>query len=222
MKKNLFIIPIAALMLWGCSGNNNTGQSEIKSDSTIVFVDKVPADVKKTVLKSAIIHMKSFTMGLSQNIIIYMDDYGKKTYTEINQKFLGQEVSMCTIADSLYVYSYNPELKTGNRSKINKDGPDEINFNAITHEIAKKYNLKKKGTSVILGHNCDVYTLEYPVAKLKGTYYIWKGITLKNESELGGVSISMETTKIEENPVISPEKFVIPKDIKFEDAVSDN
>jgi len=217
MKKNLFFIPIAVVMLWSCSGNKNTGQTEIKGDTTIAFVDKVPVDLKKIDLKSAIIHMKSSTFGMTQQIVMYMDDYGQKQLTEVSQELMGLKVRQYTLADSLYMYMFNPDDKTGKRSLIDKKNPDNLQFNAITKEMAREFNIKKNGTAVILGRTCDVYTLEVASAKLKGTYYVWKGITLKTESSVGGISISMEVTKIEENAAIPPAKFEIPKDIKFED-----
>lgn len=218
MNKKLLMIPIVAMILGGCSGNKNAEeQTEIKSDTTIAYVDKVPADTKKILLKSVIIHMKSSTFGMTQNIVMYMDDYGKKQFTEVTQKMLGKEIRQCSVSDSLYMYSFSPEDKTGKRTKIGNKGPDNINFNAITREMAKELNLKKNGTTELLGRTCDVYTMEIASAKLKGTYYIWKGIPLKTVSSVAGISITMEATKIEENAVIPPEKFEIPKDINFEE-----
>lgn len=217
MKKNLFLLTVAAAMLWSCSGNKNSGQIEIKGDTSIAFVDSVPADLKKIDLKSAVIHMKSSTFGMTQQIVMYMDDYGSKQLTEVSQEMMGVKVRQCTLSDSLYVYMYNPDDKTGKRSLVDKKNPNNIHFNAITKEMAREFHIKKNGTAVILGRTCDVYTMEIALEKMKGTYYVWKGITLKTDSEVGGISISMEATKIEENVAIPPEKFEIPKDIKFEE-----
>lgn len=217
MKKSIFLVFVAALMLWSCSGNKNSEQPKIKGDTSIAYVDSVPADLKKMDLKSAIIHMKSSTFGMTQQIVMYMDDYGKKQLTEVSQELMGMKVRQCTLSDSLYVYMYNPDDKTGQRSLVDKKNPNNIHFNAITKEMAREFHIKKNGTAVILGRTCDVYTMEIPSAKLKGTYYVWKGITLKTNSEVGGIGISMEATKIEENVAIPPEKFEVPKDIKFEE-----
>lgn len=219
MRKNLFIIAVASMVLWGCSGHKSD-QPEIKGDTAIAYVDKVPADAKKIDLKSVVIHMKSSTMGFTQNIVMYLDDYGKKQMTEVTQELLGQKVHQCTLTDSAYVYSYSPDDKKGKRTKIEAKGPDNVNFNAITREVAKELNLKKKGTADILGRKCDVYTMEVSSAKLKGTYYIWKGIPLKTESTVAGIGITMEATQIEENVAILPLKFEVPKGIVFEDVAA--
>ncbi|HOY32970.1 MAG TPA: hypothetical protein PKW80_13915 [Bacteroidales bacterium] len=221
MKKILLIVLLAVFMLWGCSGNKSSDdKTEIKGDTSIAYVDKIPAGAKKILLKSVIIHMKSSTFGMTQNIVIYMDDYGRKQLAEVSQELLGKKVRQCSLVDSVYMYSYNPDDKTGKRTMVEAKGPDNINFNAITHDMAKELNLKKNGTAELLGRQCDVYTMEIASAKLKGTYYIWKGIPLKTVSTVAGISITMEATQIEENAVIPPEKFEIPEDINFEDVAA--
>jgi hypothetical protein len=113
------------------------------------------------------------------------------------------------------MFSYSPDTKEGKKTKINTDSPDNINFNAITKEMVAKFKLKKTGTSMILGRKCDVYTMEYAEAKLKGTFYIWKGIPLKTKSEVSVMKVSMEATAIEENAAIDAEKFKVPEGISF-------
>ncbi|HQI70463.1 MAG TPA: hypothetical protein PLT47_06905 [Bacteroidales bacterium] len=215
----IFFLPI--LLFCACSGNKaSEDNAEIKSDTAIAYVDQIPADGKKMLIKSAIIHMKSSTFGMTQNIVMYMDDYGKKQMTEVSQKMLGQEVLQRSVSDSVYMYTYSPKDKTGKKARIESGGTDNINFTAITREMARELNLKKTGTTVVAGHSCEVYTLEVPAAKLKGTYYIWKGIPIKTVSTVGGISITMEATRIEENVAIPAETFAIPEDISFEETAS--
>ncbi|HNX08359.1 MAG TPA: hypothetical protein PKL96_12315 [Bacteroidales bacterium] len=221
MKQITAILLLPVLIFFACSGNKTSeDNAEIKSDTAISYVDQIPAGGKKMLIKSAIIHMKSSTFGMTQNIVMYMDDYGKKQMTEVSQKLLGQEVLQRSVSDSVYMYTYSPKDKTGKKIKKESGGPDNINFTAITREMARELNLKKTGTTVVAGHSCEVYILEVPAANLKGTYYIWKGIPIKTVSSVRGISITMEATRIEENPAIPAETFKIPEDISFEEAAS--
>ncbi len=221
MKQITAILLLPVLIFFACSGNKTSeDNAEIKSDTVISYVDQIPAGGKKMLIKSAIIHMKSSTFGMTQNIVMYMDDYGKKQMTEVSQKLLGQEVLQRSVSDSVYMYTYSPKDKTGKKIKKESGGPDNINFTAITRKMARELNLKKTGTTVVAGHSCEVYTLEVPAANLKGTYYIWKGIPIKTVSSVRGISITMEATRIEENPAIPAETFKIPEDISFEEAAS--
>ncbi|HPB25198.1 MAG TPA: hypothetical protein PLB59_02560 [Bacteroidales bacterium] len=221
MKQITAILLLPVLIFFACSGNKTSeDNAEIKSDTAISYVDQIPAGGKKMLIKSAIIHMKSSTFGMTQNIVMYMDDYGKKQMTEVSQKLLGQEVLQRSVSDSVYMYTYSPKDKTGKKIKKESGGPDNINFTAITRKMARELNLKKTGTTVVAGHSCEVYTLEVPAANLKGTYYIWKGIPIKTVSSVRGISITMEATRIEENPAIPAETFKIPEDISFEEAAS--
>ena len=216
MKKHLllFVFPI---FLWSCSHTSETKTVVNASDTTINFVDKTKTDVRKVDLKSAIIHMTSSVMGLSQSIIVYMDDYGKKQATEVTQELLGKKIHQYSVNDSLYIYSFNPEEKKGQKAKIDENNPDDINFNSITREMAQRFHLRKKGTATVIGKKCDVYAVDFAGTKLQATFYIWKGIPLKTESTVSGISVKMEATKIEENVPIAAEKFQIPNDIVFEE-----
>jgi hypothetical protein len=218
MKKQLFALCCFLMLLWGCGGTDKSiSNPEIdKSDSVIDYTKEgTNGGIHKIGLKSAIIHMTSKAMGLTQQIIIYMDDYGKKQCTEVTQELMGKKITQFSINDGEWVYSYSPQTKKGIKKKVDIDNPDNINFNAISKEMADKFKLKKTGTAKILDRDCDVYSMEFDKAKLKGIFYIWKGIPLKTESEVSVMKVSMEATKIEENVTISPDKFVVPKDIVF-------
>jgi hypothetical protein len=219
MKLNIMTLCCGLFLLWSCGGNNNSDQKIIvnNADTTIRFAEgQADAKAHKIDFKSAIIHMQSSVMGMTQYIIVYIDDYGKKNVTDVTQELMGKKVSQYSLSDGDYMYSFSPGSKKGKKTKIKADSPDNINFNAITHEMADKFKLKKKGTAEVAGKKCEVYNLEFPGGKMKGTYYIWKGIPLKTETEVSMMNISMEATKVEENATIDPEKFVVPKDIAFD------
>jgi hypothetical protein len=218
MKKQLLVLCCISFLLWSCGRNNQSGSKvAVNSADTIMKLadGQQNSEVHKVDVKSVIIHMKSSAMGLTQQIVIYMDDYGKKNATEVTQELMGKKIRQYSITDGEYMYSFSPDTKEGKKTKINTDSPDNINFNAITKEMATKFKLKKTGTATILDRKCDVYTMEFAEAKLKGTYNIWKGIPLKTESEISMMKVSMEATAIEENVAIDAEKFKVPANISF-------
>jgi len=215
MKKNFFLIMVVSALLYSCSGNSDKAKDVDTSDTTITYAEPGKTVYEKYGLKSAVIHLKSTTMGLEQNIIMYFDDYGKKQSTELTQELFGQKMKQFTITDSGYIYSYNTVDNNGTKVKVNENDPDNINFNAITEKMAKQFNIKKTGIATIIGKKCDVYSMEFAASKMKGTYYIYKGFMLKTESSVSGITIKMEATKFDENPVIPAEKFTIPKNINF-------
>ena len=67
-------------------------------------------------------------------------------------------------------------------------------------------NGAKLGEEKVLGRSCDVYQ----VAAGKG--WMWQGILLKWEAELGSATLFMEAVEVEENPAVDPALFQLPKD----------
>jgi len=220
MKSQILILCFISLLVLSCGRRNNsaTNDSQITADTTMKFVsDDTGKEVHRVSIKSAVIHMKSSAMGMTQQIVIYLDDFGKKNATEVTQEMMGKKIQQFSISDGEYMYSFSPDNRKGKKSKLDSESPDNINFNALTKEMASKFKLKKTGTAMVLGRKCDVFTMEFAEAKLKGTYYIWKGIPLKTESEVSIMKVSMEATSIEENVAIDPARFEIPKDIVFDE-----
>ncbi|MEI6124412.1 MAG: hypothetical protein WCQ95_12380 [Bacteroidota bacterium] len=220
MKNNFLFLLVFPFVLWGCSGGSESKVTVNTTDTTINYVDKADANIKKVELKSAIIHMKSSALGVSQSIVIYMDNFGNKQATELTQEMFGKKIKQRTLNDTAFMYSYNMDEKQGKKTKLDKNNPDNINFNAITREIAAKFKIKKTGTAEILGKKCQVFSVEYPAARLKATNFIYKGIPLKVESSISGISITMEATKIEENVAIDPVVFEIPTKVIFNEVTS--
>lgn len=70
--------------------------------------------------------------------------------------------------------------------------------------MADKFKLKKTVTAKILDRDCDVYSMEFDKAKLKGPFYIWKGMPLKTESEVSVMKVLMEATKIDRTLLSAP------------------
>ena len=90
---------------------------------------------------------------------------------------------------------------------------DKLNFLELTDEIRKKYNIQEAGVEKVLDLECQVYTLENEAqgvkAKIKG--WIYKGMTLKSETEAAGMTITVTPVEFKENAVVLPQVFDVPK-----------
>lgn len=225
MKKLIYLSLIMPVMLMLAACPSPEEDEDINTNDTVIRVvdntvyDSIPMGDEKAPkysVKSGIITMNSSTMGMKQKIIMYFDDYGNKQATKVEQELMGQKVTQWSIMDTAWVYSFNSEDKTGKKTKKDLEGTDNINFNALTNEMIKKYFIRKKGTSDVAGKTCDVYIVEYPEARLKGTFYVWKGITLKSHTLVAGMKVNIEAEKIEVDVAIPSSTFKPPKDITFE------
>ena len=54
------------------------------------------------------------------------------------------------------------------------------------------------------------------MGKVSSTTWIWKGMTLKSDSESNGMKIINTVTKIQENVTVDPEVFNVPADVKIQ------
>ena len=216
MKKTILLLALPFVwMMTGCPSGTDTPITDA-SDTTIAFQEMTNA--RKFGVKSGIIQMKSSAMGLSQQIEVCFDNYGDLQSSRVTQKLLGKQVDQVSISDTAFVYTYNLQTREGTRAAIDPESPDNINFNCLTREAVSMFSIRKKGKAEVCGRTCDVYTLDYPKAQLKGTFYIWKGITLKSESTVAGISLSMEAVKIQEDVAVPADRFVPPADITFKEA----
>ena len=215
MKRTIFVCLVMLAFLQSCVNN----QKEVKENET-VKKDSVAISTgdksHKIAVKSVILYLNSSAMGMKQKMKMYIENYGEMQYTEVTQSMMGKTVMQCSVKKNDTLYSYSPLKKKGTKTVITDDSPDNINFNDLTKEMQERFHLKKDGTAEILGKTCDVYQMEMPKEHIKGTYYIWKGMPMKVTTSMAGMTIAMEAEKIEENAVIDPKLFEIPKDIVFE------
>lgn len=122
-----------------------------------------------------------------------------------------------TIMKGEYMYTFNPEDRTGTKIKNtilgdlakSQNNPD---LGEVGMEILNATGAEKTGTETIAGETCDVYT----IASVSTTTCVWKAINLKNESNLGGFNITELATNISTS---TPDDalFEIPTDINFKD-----
>jgi len=220
--KKLFIFATALAMISfvSCSGDGKkTGDSD--STKTKDSTNESATTSGKYKLKSGIVTMTSETMGMTQDMTIYFDDYGNKecveTIGEMDMGIAGKvKMHQLSITKDGYMYNLDMTNKTGTKTKVTAGGKQQdIDFSNLTDDMMKQMKITKQGTEEIMGKTCDKYTMDDPTLKMKSTYCVWNGIALKSEINMAGIVAKITTKKIEENASVPATKFEIPKDIKI-------
>ena len=201
------------------SSEKGTAESKDEKKTEKVVSEKVvsdrPADSKgKFLVKSAAIEFESEIMGMKQNMSMLIDKYGELSFVEMIGDFMGTKSDNISIIKDGFEYNIDMIKKTGFRIPYNiENNPEDIDFSALTAEIMKKFNMKKEGTEVFLGKNCDKYTIDQPATKLKGFYLVWMGIPLKTDISVSGTPMKIIAKKLDLETKITPDKFEVPKGI---------
>ena len=172
------------------------------------------AQEAKYELKSAIIKKETVAMGQKLESTWYIDDYGKKESSETVMKGVaGVEKHLLTIMDGNFVINVDLDMKTASRMKM----PQEpVNYLNLSPEIIEKFRVKENGEEEVAGKPCKKYSLE--ITQMGQTAqvstWVWKGLVLKSEMGANGMVVMKEAVvKIEENPAVPADKFVVPEGI---------
>lgn len=142
----------------------------------------------------------------------YIDDYGKTVvivadkpgaYEPENTTMIWKD-GKTTMLNHLTKKYYTTPIRTKSSE------PPTIAYSNETQR--KQGGYSKKANTKVAGHECEVYEL----AKMKVTYYLWKGIDLKIENySLGGdIGYIREATSVEENISIPASLYTIPAGYK--------
>lgn len=215
LEKSFFILSLSLAL--SCS-NNNDKDARLNNDTIIKTVTEQEASTiqGKYALKSGILQMKATTLGISQDITNYFDDYGNKELTDIKVSMLGVKSHQMVLSDSGTMFTIDVDKKAGYKIKADTqkiEKPEDFNFLKLTEKNVKDFQIKKEGQAKILDRTCDIYKVNN--SKFSGTFYVWKGIALKTEVNAMNMKTTIEVLKIEENAKIPIDKFKVPKGIKI-------
>lgn len=209
--KKLFIFLLIAMCAVSCK-NKTTDKSkpaDVKDETSAVAV-KVK---DKYSVKSGIVEYKSNVMGFDAKQTLYFEDNGATEATVTDMDVMGTKVQTVTVTKEGYVYNFDPANKTGSKTPVMSSA--SVNFEDLSDQVVKDWNLKKEGKETLLGKECEKYSMDNQSMSMKGYYWVWKGITLKMDADMSTVKMLMEATSIQENVNIPAEKFEIPADIVF-------
>ena len=209
-------------VIFGCGFFDN---KETKNDKGEVGM--LPETDRKYTLKSAIIKLKSSKQILGSDIetTIYLDDYGdkycNKTDTKLKYKNTTIVTSSVSITKNDFTYTYNPEKKSGAKSK-NKGNfnPMHVDFGKMDKQSLETNGITKEGETECLGRICEVYVMENPALEMSGRYEVWNKIPLKFSTKIGNSQMEMYAVEVQENPIIPEDIFDLPNDIEFIDAAN--
>ena len=175
-------------------------------------------------IKSGIVRMNIETsmMKGTTKATLYFDDYGKKESTEtmMDMEMMGQKIKVhqLTLIKGEYVINVDLDKKMCTKMKIPSNlDPTKVNFENLTSEMIKEYNIKKEGSETVLGKKCDIYSMFHAQSSTKGKVWVWNGISIKSEMNASGINIKTTTTKIEENVQVPASKFEVPSGIKIQE-----
>lgn len=226
MKKTIFYaFTFAAAIALSSCGNSTGDKGNGTSDTTNTSADASAAGEAKGKysVKSGIVTFESEAMGMKMPVTLYFDDYGKKECEEVTMEMemMGTKVESrnATITKDGFVYTVDLVNKTGNKMKQVASAADlkSMDFSNMTDEFLKSMHMKKEGTETICGKTCDVFSIDNPDMKMKGTIAVWNSIAMKMNVDMGGLVVTRNATKFEENASVPADKFDIPADVKIQE-----
>jgi hypothetical protein len=209
--KKLFIFLLIAMCAVSCK-NKTTDKSkpaEVKDEARVTAVK----GNGKYAIKSGIVEYKSDMMGFPATQTLYFDNYGATESTVTVMDVMGIKTQTVTITKDGSVYNFDPTNKTGSKTPVMSSA--NVNFEDLSDQVVKDWNLKKEGKETLLGKECQKYSMDNQSMSMKGYYWVWKGIALKMDVDMSTAKMLMEATSIQENVNIPAEKFEIPADIVF-------
>lgn len=131
--------------------------------------------------------------------VIFFDKYGWLEGKESEMKVMGTESKSITYLDGTWIINYTPESNFA--SKVRNplfssflQNMDENNMSTVVERMMTEGGMGEKvGTENILGKNCTVWEM----SSLKSKVWVWKGITLQEETKMLGVNITKEAVKVD-------------------------
>jgi hypothetical protein len=177
-------------------------------------------------VKSGVITMSMDMMGNEMITETYFDDYGLKTAQVSEGGFMGGEGKTRTITDKDGAQiRINDAEKTATKFPAGGMGMGmggnrpQINWNNLTDQVKKDNNIKELGKETIAGKECTKYsmTTEGFQGPQEQTVWIYKGIQLKNEMNMGDFGTFGSTCKKFEEKAVDASMFEVPAGVKVEE-----
>jgi len=169
---------------------------------------------KRYELKSGRLQMVSQVFGVSQQMTVSFDDYGAIERHDITGEIMGIKTHSLQIRKDGYIYNIDMINKNGTKNRIDdQTAAQNINFTNLSERIISDLQLNKTGTKEYMGKTCDVWEMNHKEASMKGTYYVWQGISVKTDMVAAGMTINMWTEEIETDVNFEPDFFEIPTGI---------
>lgn len=234
MKSHIFYLSIliaCTIALSACNKNPKTGDNDTNdtaeltsnegsSNSSSTNNDGKGDGYKRYEIKSGIIETETSGTMNSGTETIYFDDYGQREakYTTTTVSVPGMNIkqtsNQLTIIDGNWMYSIDLDKKTGYKMKPPMleelaKGQSTDDLAKVGKEMLEQMGGKKIGEEKILGKTAEIWEM----ASMGTKIWVWKGITLKTETNMMGMEIKQSAIRLETNIPVSNTKFKIPDDI---------
>jgi hypothetical protein len=220
MKKTLLISLFLSftLLISACSGPAADDSSSEEENTTS------NSSTSNTGLKRYAVESGSVTYELSGSLsgtkTVSWKDWGMTERTENDNSITtaGMDIPNNDIILMLgnFMYTFKPDAKNGSKiknglleqiSSINNKDLEEIGM-----DLMKAMGGKKTGTESIAGKTCDVYE----ISNVGSETCIWKGINLKNDVAIAGVSVTEIASSVSTDTQ-DDSLFELPADVTFKD-----
>jgi hypothetical protein len=222
------------LLLSSCGGKeetsaqNEAAKSEAAQPAAEGAAPATTAPQTKYKIKSGIVtNEMDNPVGQGKiTTVLYFDDYGAKeaSVTKTEMKMMGMAVKThnVEITRDGYQYKLDMEKKTGTKFKMPATTGGIASFANMSaadmgSEMAKEYNIRKEASQTVAGKECEVYSMDNQKRQMKGTFATYQGIPMKVDQMMGGMKITSEVVKFEENAAMPAGIFDVPADVKIEE-----
>ena len=187
---------------------------------TASFAQEKRYGIERAILKkSSVIEMGGMQQTISSTQ--YIDQYGNKESAESFTDTGGQTITVFTMIKDGYAYNANMTANFGTKTDVaaaaGMDDYKTVNYLNITDDVKERFQIVEKGNEQFLGKDCKRYELDVTVQgqNVKADILVWQGIVLKASMTVAGITMTEETTEIQEGAAIPSEKFELPEGINF-------
>lgn len=218
MKYFSFLLVISMFLLVSCGSKPDQEEVASMLDSLKEVPATTPSDSDQFGFKTGVIIYTSSTMGISQEVTMWFDDFGRITMSEIESSVLGQKMHQLNIVKDSMVYNIDMVSKTGTWIAAEKDSADQMyNYRKLTPEDMKLHNITDEGKESVLGKECHIYSQKETVEgqEVVMKVWIWEGLPLKSVSSVSGIEVTMEALNMKMNIDIPSGKFEVPAGVKM-------
>ncbi|MDD4109862.1 MAG: hypothetical protein PHH93_14190 [Prolixibacteraceae bacterium] len=204
-----------------CSQKQKTSDAEAEKAADVI--ESIAAEAKESNqqddkggpigVKSGIIEY-TYSGDKTGKSTQYFDDYGTKSavYAEIVTQGETSKGWSLTIGEDQYMWDPSKPgegMKAKNPMVKMMMGKSKEEMEALTASMYEQMGMTKSGTEMFQGKECAVYKGDM------GKVFLWNGILMKMEMNLGTIASGQEVTSIKTGIPVDSKYFEIPKNITF-------
>ncbi len=206
--KTLFIF-FALFGFIACGGSKT--KTDGKADEKTEQDDQVESNNDATKIYKVESGHFVYKTTMDMTIETWFDDYGNKQKSISTLEMFGEKSITVSIIIDKFKYDYTEGAKEG--TKMSYYAAPASDYSDVSKEDIEKYGIKKLGKETIAGKECDVVSIESPMAS---KVWIWEGIPMKTITKLGKEDFVMEITSIELTDV-DANLFELPEGVSFKE-----